>query len=254
MTERTALGRVCVVLVDTSHPGNIGAAARAMKTMGLTDLRLVRPGRFPCAEATARASGADDVLGAARVFTTLDEALQDAVRVIATSARSRTLSWPELTPRAAATELLAGARGGNAAVVFGAERSGLSNAELERCGAMLRIPTDAGFSSLNLAAAVQIVCYELRLAAELAAGGARAADEQPARHEDLQRFYAALESTLVELAFLDPDNPRQLLRRLRRLFNRARVSDVELRILRGILTAVDRQGETLRAFHDRKPL
>jgi tRNA/rRNA methyltransferase/tRNA (cytidine32/uridine32-2'-O)-methyltransferase len=252
--EQEALKRVCVVLVDTSHPGNIGAAARAMKTMGLADLRLVRPGRFPAAEATARASGADGVLSAARVCASLDEALQDCGCAIATSARSRTLAWPEITPRAAAAKLLEGAQEATAAVVFGPERSGLSNAELDRCEAMLRIPTVPDFSSLNIAAAVQIVGYELRLACAAEHVQTGAADEQPARLEDMQRFYAALEQILVDIDFLDPANPRLLLRRLRRLFNRARPSDVELNILRGILTAVARQGEKARAFREGNPL
>ncbi len=253
MVDAAALERVCVVLVDTSHPGNIGAAARAMKTMGLTDLRLVRPTRFPCAEASARASGADDLLFTARVFKTLDEAVHDCVSVVATSARSRTLAWPELTPRAAAQQLLTDAHQAAAAIVFGPERSGLSNAELERCGAMLRIPTNEAFSSLNLAAAVQIICYELRLACERT-DSEPAAAEPPATQEDMQRFYSALERTLVEIDFLDPDNPRLLLRRLRRLFNRAQVSDVELRILRGILSAIARQRENARAIDERKTL
>ena len=243
-----------MVLVDTSHPGNIGAAARAMKTMGLADLRLVRPASFPAAEATARASGADDVLAAARLFTSLDEALQDCRCVIATSARSRALAWPELSPRAAAARLLKGAQDTTAAVVFGPERSGLSNAELDRCEAMLRIPTETDFSSLNIAAAVQIVGYELRVACEMQAAPPVAADEKPARQEDMQRFYAALEQILVAIDFLDPANPRLLLRRLRRLLNRAQISDVELNILRGILTAVARQVDDARAFRERNPL
>ena len=249
--EREALSRVCVVLVDTSHPGNIGAAARAMKTMGLTDLRLVRPVQFPAAEATARASGADAVLAAARVCGTVDEALQDCGCVIATSARARTLAWPELTPRDAAAKLLDGAQETSAAVVFGPERSGLSNAELDRCEAMLRIPTDPEFSSLNVAAAVQIVSYELRLACEMAEAQTVVPGEPPARQEDMQRFYTALEQVLVDVDFLDPTNPRLLLRRLRRLFNRARVSAVELNILRGILTAVSRRDHNARAFRKR---
>lgn len=248
------MSRVCVVLVDTSHPGNIGAAARAMKTMGLQDLRLVRPVQFPSAEATARASGADDLLSAAGVFASLDDALAGCRYVVGTSARPRALAWPELTPRNAAAELLEHARDATAAVLFGTERSGLSNAELDRCQAMLRIPTNPDYSSLNIASAVQLVGYELRVACEIDNPTVAAPEESPARQEDMQRFYAALEQVLVEIDFLDPANPRLLLRRLRRLFNRAQVSDVELNILRGILTAVAKQAEKARAFDDGNPL
>lgn len=221
------------VLVETSHPRNIGSAARAMRTMGFTDLALVRPHRFPHAEATALAAGADDVLAAATVYETLDSALAGCTCVLGTSARARTLEWPQRDARGAATEAVA--HNGRTAFVFGRERTGLTNAELDRCHAMLRIPTGDGYVSLNLAQAVQIVAYELRVAA--GTGGAidaTAAEPMP-EHEDLERFYTHLEQVLVDIGFLDPANPRQLMRRLRRYFQRSAPSATELNILRGIL-------------------
>jgi TrmH family RNA methyltransferase len=224
------------VLVGTTHPGNIGGAARAMKTMGLRQLYLVAPKVYPSAEATAWASGADDVLATAAVCSDLDQALAGCVLVVGTSARSRRLPWPELEPRAAAEELVRVARAAPVAVVFGRERSGLSNEELDRCHFLVSIPTDQAYPSLNLAAAVQVLAYELLLAAR---GAPEAAGLVPkyAAAEDLERLYRHLEETLVALGFLDPENPRQLMRRLRRLFARARLEETEVAILRGILTA-----------------
>lgn len=237
-----ALGAVRIVLVNTTHPGNIGGVARAMKNMGLLDLRLVNPQGYPSAEATARASGAHDLLARARVHDDLDAALAGCCRVLGSSARQRTLRWPELTPRAAAADLLQGASSGPVALLFGRERTGLTNEELDRCQALVTIPTHPDYSSLNLAAAVQVLTYELRLAALEAGQGDAAPVESPgggevgAPHEELERFYAHLEETLQVLDFLDPDNPRHLMRRLRRLFARAHPSVNEVNILRGILT------------------
>jgi len=232
---------VRIVLVGTTHPGNIGAAARAMRTMGLDRLTLVAPRTFPSEEATARAAGADDVLAGARVCERLDEALADCRFVIGTSARLRALSWSTFTPREAASRLLAESAQGEVAVVFGRESSGLSNDELASCHALLHVPTDESFSSLNLAMAVQIVAYELRLA--MLAG---VAPELPpervdplATVEDLERFYEHLERTLVDAGFLNPANPRHLMMRLRRLFSRALPEEKEVRILRGILSALE---------------
>ena len=228
-----------IVLVGTTHPGNIGAAARAMRTMGLDRLTLVAPREFPSEEATARAAGADEVLANARVCATLDEALAECRFAIGASARLRGLSWSTLSPREAAPRLLAESRDGEAAVVFGRESSGLSNDELAACHALLHIPTDPDFSSLNLAMAVQVVAYELRLA--LLAGEAKALPERAdplATVEDLERFYVHLERTLVDAGFLNPANPRHLMLRLRRLFSRALPEEKEVRILRGILTAL----------------
>lgn len=223
------------VLVETSHPGNIGSAARAIATMGFGRLYLVRPHAFPHAEATALAAGADHVLAAATVCTTLDEAVADCPRVYATSGRGRSLAWPACDARAAAAE--AATLTGSPAFVFGRERSGLTNRELDRCQAMLAIPTGSGYGSLNLAQAVQIVAYELRMARGSAVpeAMARSHDEPLPDHAELERFYAHLEATLVDIGFLDPTNPRQLLRRLRRFFARAQPTRIELNILRGIL-------------------
>ena len=237
-----------IVLVGTTHPGNIGATARAMKNMGLSDLALVRPRYFPDQEATARASGAEDLLDGATVVETLAEAIADCVYVAGTSARSRAINWPCLDARDAAARLHEESAHGPVAAVFGPEQSGLSNADLDHCDTLLTIPTDPNFSSLNLAMAVQVVSYELR-----AAWAARQAQSEAPEYEadaplatsaELEHFYRHLEQVLTDIRFLDPDNPRQLMRRLRRLFIRARPDKNELNILRGVLTAVDRSRET----------
>jgi tRNA (cytidine32/uridine32-2'-O)-methyltransferase len=228
---------VRIVLVNTSHPGNIGAAARAMKNMGLDALSLVEPQLFPSAEATARASGADDLLAAARCAATLEEAVADCSLVIGASARNRTLPIPTLHPRECAALVAEQPAEARTAIVFGRERTGLSNDELDRCHYLVQIPTSPAYPSLNLAAAVQVIAYELRVAA----------DESPDRPKDryrfatadeMERFYQHLEETLIAIGFLDADNPRQLMRRLRRLFGRARPNENEVNILRGVLTAI----------------
>jgi TrmH family RNA methyltransferase len=231
--------RTRIVLVRTSHPGNIGGAARAMKTMGLEQLVLVAPLRYPHADATARATGADDVLERARVCATLEEALADCTFVIGASARQRTLPWPLLDARAAAERVAASAE--ETAIVFGPEQSGLDNGELERCGALLRIPTSAAYGSLNLAAAVQIVVYELHMAARVAV--ARAPDTPLATADELEYFYEHLQRVMEAAEFLDPENPKHLMRRMRRLFNRAHLDRNELNILRGLLAAYDKLHE-----------
>lgn len=224
-----------IVLVETSHPGNIGSAARAMRVMGLDDLVLVRPQRFPHADATAMAAHADCILERAAVVDTLDEALADCTVAFGTSARRRALEWAEHDARTAA-EHTAG-RGGDETVafVFGRERTGLSNEELDRCHYMVHVPTPGDYGSLNLAQAVQIVAYELNMARGAIA--TREAVDPPPTHEDMGRFYVHLEQALADIGFLDPDNPRQLMRRLRRYFNRSEPTAVELNILRGILKA-----------------
>lgn len=232
-----------IVLVDTSHPGNIGAAARAMKNMGVTELVLVTPQQFPHPEADARASGADDVLAAARVVATLDAALADCVLAIATTARTRHLSAPVLEPRAVAERAVATLVEGPVALVFGRERTGLTNAEIDRCNLLAHIPTNPGYSSLNLAAAVQVMCYEARLAwraqqADAAAGGSARA-EPLATAEELEALYAHYASALIRIGFLDPDKPRHLMRRLRCLYHRAALQRNEVALLRGILSAVE---------------
>lgn len=228
-----------IVLVGTTHPGNIGAAARAMRTMGLDRLSLVAPREFPSGEAKARATGAVDVLDAARVCATLDEALADCRFVMGASARLRALPWAPVPPREAAPRLLAESRHGEVAVVFGRESSGLSNDELARCHALLHVPTDPAFGSLNLAMAVQVVAYELRMAFLEGAAPAGEPVDRRASAEDLERFYEHLERTLVDAGFLNPANPRHLMLRLRRLFNRAVPEEKEVRILRGILSALE---------------
>lgn len=232
------LDNVRIVLVQTTHPGNIGASARAMKTMGLARLMLVCPERFPSAAATAMASGADEVLAAARVCTSLHEALGDCGRVLAASARPRSIPWPTWEPRAGAAWLLEGARAGPVALVFGREQSGLSNAELELCQGLVQIPAAAQFASLNLAAAVQVLAYELRRAAGCTLPAPPPGDSPPATVEELERLYAHLEQAMIEVGFHDPHRPRRLMRRLRRLFARALPDQHEVQILRGFLAAV----------------
>jgi TrmH family RNA methyltransferase len=230
-----------IILVGTTHPGNIGAVARAMKNMGLRDLALVSPRHFPHAEATARASGAVDVLDQARVFDCLADAVGDCVYVAGASARSRTIDWPCLEPRECAAKLLQEGAAGPVAVVFGPEKFGLTNADLDLCNALLTIPTDPAFSSLNLAMAVQVITYELRLAARDGLPEVPEPEVPAATSEEMEHFYAHLEQVLLETRFLDPDNPRHLMRRLRRLFVRAAPDKNEINILRGILSAVQKE-------------
>ncbi|ROR32805.1 RNA methyltransferase [Inmirania thermothiophila] len=234
------LEQVRIVLVGTTHPGNVGAAARAMKNMGLADLVLVAPkaGVFPSEEAAARASGADDVLARARVCASLDEAVADCRLVVGASARLRSIPWPVWTPREAAPRLLAEAARGPVAVVFGRERSGLTNRELERCNALLHIPANPAYPSLNLAQAVQVTAYELRMAAQ----GTPPAEALPeaATAAEVEAFFAHLERALVAIGYLNPAAPKQLMRRLRRLFLRVRLEHDEVSLLRGILTAAER--------------
>ena len=228
-----------IVLVGTTHPGNIGAVARAMKNMGLADLALVGPRYFPHEDATARASGAEDLLDRAMVVATLEEAIADCVFVAGASARSRAIDWPSLAPRECAARLLAESTGGKVAVVFGPEKSGLTNDHLDRCQVLLTIPTNPDFSSLNLAMAVQVMAYEL-LVARLDPPAVEEPEIPPATAEEMEHFYAHLENVLTDTGFLDPDNPRTLLRRLRRLFIKAAPDQNEVNILRGVLTSVDR--------------
>ena len=231
-----------IVLVGTTHPGNIGAAARAMKNMGQSDLVLVNPRHFPHEEAAARASGASDILDNATVVSTLAEALTDCVYVAGASARSRTINWPSMGPRDCAERMISEHEHGTVAAVFGPEKSGLNNDDLDLCHTLLTIPTDPGFSSLNLAMAVQVLTYELRVASILDEGPVFETEAPPASTDEMEHFYAHLESVLNDIGFLDPDNPRHLMRRLRRLFIRTRPDKNEVNILRGILTAVDRKG------------
>ncbi len=231
-----------IVLVDTSHPGNIGAAARAMKNMGLEQLYLVNPKLFPHADATARASGADDILAKAVVCETLDEALAGCGLVVGASARLRRLSIPQWNPRECAERIWAEDANSETAIVFGREHAGLTNEELGRCHQLVHIPCNPDYSSLNLAAAVQVLCYECRMVAEAELTDSEVVEkgEPPATADDMTRFYEHLRETLVEIGFLDAGNPRIMMQRLRRLFNRARPNEVEMNILRGILTAAQK--------------
>jgi len=237
------------VLVGTSHPGNIGAVARAMKTMGLRSLYLVSPVIFPSSEATARASGADDILAQAQVCETLAEALQGCELVVGASARVRKLAVPEMDPRQCAQHVVHEASHRSVAIVFGREHSGLTNHELGQCHFQVEIPADADFSSLNLAAAAQVIAYEIMMVAR---AGKEADQKQNAVEnvvdgdgrqdlataEEMELYYQHLEQVMIEIDFLDPECPKRLMHRLRRLYNRARPDKNEINILRGILTAV----------------
>lgn len=229
-----------IVLVGTTHPGNIGAVARAMKNMGLSDLALVRPKKFPHPDAIARASGATDILNNAKVVKTLADALKDCVYVAGTSARSRTIGWPTMEPRECAARMLKESEVGKVACVFGPEKTGLHNDDLDLCHTLLTIPTNPDFSSLNLAMAVQVLTYELRMAGHEAPVASFENEVPPATGDEMEHFYDHLEKVLRDVRFLDPENPRHLMRRLRRLFIRARPDQNEVNILRGILTAIDR--------------
>jgi len=242
MTE--TFQNIRIVLINTSHPGNIGAVARAMKTMYLSHLVLVEPKHYPHADASARASGADDVLAAARVCDTLAEAIDDCGLVLGASARLRRLSWPILDPRECARVVLERAIKNKIAIVFGREHSGLSNEELSHCHYLVNIPSNSEYGSLNLAAAVQIIAYELVQSSTQKMGSNsestlhKKSDELLAEASEMQGFYQHLYETLLEIQFLAADNPGKMMNRLRRLFNRAQPNKIEINILRGILTAV----------------
>ncbi|WP_422417167.1 tRNA (cytosine(32)/uridine(32)-2'-O)-methyltransferase TrmJ [Pseudomonas sp. GZD-222] len=240
------LQNIRVVLVNTSHPGNIGGAARAMKNMGLSRLVLVDPQDFPSHEADARASGADDVLGGAQVVATLEEALVGCNLVFGTSARERRIPWPLVDPRECGSKAIEHAlEGEEIALVFGREYAGLTNEELQRCHFHVHIPSNPDFSSLNLAAAVQVLAYEVRMAWLAAEGQPSKVEKfevtsvrssELATMDEMELFYQHLEKTLVDIGFLDPEKPKHLMPRLRRLYGRSSVNRSEMSILRGILT------------------
>ncbi|MGC3873784.1 RNA methyltransferase [Halomonas sp. GXIMD04776] len=259
-----SLAQLRIVLVGTSHPGNIGGVARAMKNMGLADLALVAPRcEVRTSEAISRASGADALVAAAPIHASLDDAVADATLVVGASARSRTLPWPMFTPRqlsdALADELTS--REARVALVFGREDSGLTNDELQRCHRHVCIPANPDFSSLNLAAAVQVLAYECRQAwlqdSPPGVNKNPRIDKEPATfglewdsplasHDDLERFFTHLERALIAVEFHDPAKPRQLMARLRRLYLRARPDQMEISILRGILTAMEKKAKNAR--------
>lgn len=231
---------VRIVLVDTSHPGNIGATARAMKTMGLNDLALVRPRQFPSDEATARATGAVDVLAAARVHERLVDAIADCSFVVGASARLRTVALKIMDPREAAAAVWGHVPTERAAVVMGPEQSGLTNEDLARCHALVHIPTNPEFSSLNLAMAVQVICYELRMAMpERLPPQGPASDSRLATAAELEGLHEHLERLLTESEFLHEEHQRQVKLKLRRIFQKATLEYNELNILRGALTSLD---------------
>ncbi len=229
------LSNIRIVLVETSHPGNIGGVARAMKNMCMSELYLVTPKIFPCADATARASGADDLLASAVVCDSLQAAVADCQIVIGASARSRTIAVPELTPRACAERLLVEAQNKKIAIVFGRENSGLKNHELDLCQQLLFIPCNPDYSSLNLAAAVQVVCYELLVASRQSISAVTEADIPLANSAQMESFFEHLYQTLEEIGFINPEKSTSIMRRLRRVYHRAALDTKELDILRGIL-------------------
>jgi len=235
------LANIRIVLVNTSHPGNIGSVARAMKTMGLSELYLVEPQQFPHRQATDLAVSAADVLERAVVCDTLESAIHDCGLVVGTSTRSRTIPWPMLTPREFAEKARLDAGKTKIAILFGREQSGLSNEELHLCHFHIQIPTAAEYSSLNLAAAVQVIAYELQVASLLSPQIPEAWDFAWATAEQMESFYEHLRRVLIEIEFLNPEVPRQLMTRLRRLFHRARLDVMELNILRGVLAAVEKK-------------
>lgn len=240
-----------IVLTRVSHPGNIGSAARAMKTMGLERLCLVAPERFPATEATVMAAGADDVLDRAQVFPDVPSAVADCGLVVGTTARVRHLPWRIVEPREAAAEVAAAAASSEVAVLFGAERTGLTNAELELCHTLLTIPTGSPYGSLNLAMAVQVVTYEILLATRAVASDGERRGIPLASAVEMERFYGHLEQVLDEIDFHDRTGAGHLMARLRRFFNRGVPDQNEINILRGILTSV--QGKRRRAGEPHAP-
>lgn len=235
--------QLTVVLVNTSHPGNIGATARAMKNMGLDKLTLVQPEQFPSGVAVGRAVSAVDILDNARVVDSLQEAVADCGLVIGASARSRKIPWPMLNPEQCADKVIKSGKNNKVALVFGREDAGLNNEELQQCHFHVQIPT-ADFNSLNLASAVLVICYELHKAA-LAMEDLPAIaeddfwDQEKANGEQVEHFYRHLERVMIAIDFHDPENPRQLMQRMRRLFSRIRIDVMEMNILRGILTNIE---------------
>jgi tRNA (cytidine32/uridine32-2'-O)-methyltransferase len=244
-TVKQTLARARVVMVHTSHSGNIGSAARAMKTMGLTNLVLVSPKSFPSEEAVAMSSSATDILDSAVVVDTLEEAIEGCGLVIGASARSRNLPWPLVSPREMAQQVLAAPNNTEVAIVVGRERSGLTNDELARCHCHVNIPANEEYSSLNVASAVQVLCYELRMSAIDSMGDEKPLwgvewDQPPATSGQLEGLFEHWERLLVDIDFLDPTNPRTLMSKIRRIVYKAQVDEVEANIMRGMLSHIDK--------------
>jgi tRNA (cytidine32/uridine32-2'-O)-methyltransferase len=245
MTQQTNLSllkNIRIVLVNTSHPGNIGAAARAMKNMGLSRLYLVAPKDYPSLEALRRSAGAIDVLDEAVVVENLSQAISDCVWVAGTSARLRTIEWPILEPRECVQASLENIEQGDIAIVFGRENSGLSNDEMAKCNVLLHIPTNLEYSSLNLAAAVQVVCYEFRLALSnekiTQKKGKKYHKDVLANTDQLEGMYQHLHEALDALDFFGTNNPDVMMRRLKGFFKRANTTQREVGIFRGICSAI----------------
>jgi tRNA (cytidine32/uridine32-2'-O)-methyltransferase len=234
------LSDIRIILINTSHPGNIGAVARAMKTMGLSELYLVAPELFPHQKAIEMASNAADTLENAVVVQTLDQAISDCHLVVGASARSRTIPWPMLSPRELGEKAIQESSSGKVAIIFGREDSGLTNEELQSCHFHVHIPSNPDYSSLNLAAAVQVIAYELRVAS-LTIATSQVWDYDFANVDAMNGLYEHLERVMIRVDFLNPKVPRQLMARLRRLFNRARPDVMEMNILRGILGSVEKK-------------
>lgn len=245
MDKLNYLNNVRVVLSHTSHPGNIGAAARAMKTMGLHHLYLINPRHFPDPQASAMAAGADDVLACAVVCSSIDEALQGVVLTVGMTARQRDISNEVMTPREAMPQVVQQAQAQPVAFLFGTEMSGLTNEEVSRSQMLVNIPANPDFSSLNLAAAVQVISYEMEVSAQSYQPVMQQA--QPAAHQQVEGFMGHLEKTLHEIGFFTTQNPARMMQRLRRLYARARLEADEINILRGILSVTTEYNARLKA-------
>jgi tRNA (cytidine32/uridine32-2'-O)-methyltransferase len=237
------LEQIRIVLINTSHPGNIGSAARAMKTMGLTRLYLVDPVSFPDRRADELSAGADDILKQATVVPTLADAVADCHLVVGTSARIRHIPWPLYTPRVMAEKVAAEPASSQIAIVFGREQSGMTNEELRACHLHIQIPANPDYSSLNLAAAVQVVSYELRMASLAREAAPSEWDYRSATADEMERLFDHMQQALIKIDFLKPSAPRQLMTRLRRFFFRARPDVMEMNIFRGMMTAIEESTE-----------
>ncbi|WP_127960212.1 tRNA (cytosine(32)/uridine(32)-2'-O)-methyltransferase TrmJ [Serratia microhaemolytica] len=238
------LHNIRIVLVETSHTGNIGSVARAMKTMGLTNLYLVNPLVKPDSQAIALAAGASDLIGNAVLVENFEQAIAGCRLVVGTSARSRSLPWPMLEPRECGVRAVEESHSGDVALVFGRERVGLTNDELQKCDYHVAIPANPDYSSLNLAMAVQIIAYEVRvayLAQQLVIPTPAQQEPRYPKAEELEHFYQHLEQTLLSTGFIRAAHPGQVMNRLRRLFARARPEAQELNILRGMLSSFEKK-------------
>ncbi|QCU90595.1 RNA methyltransferase [Thiomicrorhabdus sediminis] len=235
------LAKIRIVLIETSHPGNIGAIARAMKNMGLSQLVLVNPKEFPSSVASARASSACDILDSAKVVNSIDEAIVGAKLVVGASARLRKVSWPQLDVRETAQLALQTVEDGEVALLFGREDSGLSNAEMDKCHYLAHIPSNPTYSSLNISQAVQVFAYECLMATQIETVHSKGYKHKLASADQLEGFYDHLYQALQDIEFLDPSKNARFMRRMRRLFNRTQLDVKEIDILRGILTAAQRK-------------